>query len=74
MALVKLFAMMTHPHIISPPPTAPLTPPSPHQVGMALVKLFAEMTLIHGYIHGDPHPGNLMVRPKGGGGHTSVGY
>lgn len=25
---------------------------------------FAEMTFIHGFIHADPHPGNLMVRPK----------
>ena len=38
---------------------------NPRAVGLALVKLFAEMTLIHGYVHGDPHPGNLMVRPKG---------
>lgn len=26
---------------------------------------FAEMTFIHGFIHADPHPGNLMVRLKG---------
>jgi hypothetical protein len=38
---------------------------NPRAVGLALVKLFAELTLIHGYVHGDPHPGNLMVRPKG---------
>ncbi|GAX82134.1 hypothetical protein CEUSTIGMA_g9562.t1 [Chlamydomonas eustigma] len=38
---------------------------NPRVVGLELVKLFAELTLIHGYVHGDPHPGNLMVRPKG---------
>eukprot|EP00983_Pelagomonas_calceolata_P072494 1151749-Pelagomonas_calceolata.AAC.4 len=34
----------------------------PKAVGWALVKVFAELMLIQGYIHGDPHPGNAMVR------------
>ncbi|EFJ51760.1 hypothetical protein VOLCADRAFT_103263 [Volvox carteri f. nagariensis] len=38
---------------------------NPRLVGRQLVKLFGELMFIHGYVHGDPHPGNLMVRPKG---------
>jgi aarF domain-containing kinase len=38
---------------------------SPHAVGRMMDEAFAEMTFIHGYIHSDPHPGNIMVRPKG---------
>ena len=34
----------------------------PRAVGWALVKVFAELMLIQGFIHGDPHPGNAMVR------------
>ncbi|KAF5826968.1 hypothetical protein DUNSADRAFT_1655 [Dunaliella salina] len=37
----------------------------PKAVGWALVKVFAELMLIQGYIHGDPHPGNAMVRRRG---------
>ncbi|GLC68771.1 hypothetical protein PLESTF_000735000 [Pleodorina starrii] len=38
---------------------------NPRLVGRQLVKLFGELMFVHGYVHGDPHPGNLMVRPKG---------
>ncbi|WIA14941.1 hypothetical protein OEZ85_001652 [Tetradesmus obliquus] len=38
---------------------------SPHAVGRAMDEAFAEMTFVHGYIHSDPHPGNIMVRPTG---------
>lgn len=38
---------------------------SPRAVGRAVDEAFAEMTFLHGYIHSDPHPGNIMVRPKG---------
>jgi aarF domain-containing kinase len=38
---------------------------SPRAVGLQLVKLFGELTMIHGFMHGDPHAGNLMVRMKG---------
>lgn len=38
---------------------------NPHAVGVTLVKLFAELIFLHGYVHGDPHPGNLMVVPRG---------
>lgn len=36
-----------------------------HQVGLKLTRLFSEMSLVHGYTHADPHPGNLMVRCRG---------
>lgn len=39
---------------------------SPRAVGLELEAAFAEMTFLHGYIHADPHPGNIMVRTKGG--------
>lgn len=38
---------------------------SPHQVGVELEKAFGQMTFLHGYIHADPHAGNIMVRPRG---------
>ena len=38
---------------------------NPHAVGRAFVKLFAELIFVHGYVHGDPHPGNVMIRPRG---------
>ncbi|KAG2440120.1 hypothetical protein HXX76_004234 [Chlamydomonas incerta] len=38
---------------------------NPRLVGRQLCKLFGELMFIQGYVHGDPHPGNLMVRPKG---------
>lgn len=27
--------------------------------------LFAEMIFIHGFVHGNPHPGNVLVCPQG---------
>lgn len=30
-----------------------------------LVEVFAEMIFVHGFIHGDPHPGNILVSPGG---------
>mmetsp|Transcript_28800 Transcript_28800/g.73421 ORF Transcript_28800/g.73421 Transcript_28800/m.73421 type:complete len:584 (-) Transcript_28800:963-2714(-) len=38
---------------------------SPRAVGLALVKLYAQLTFVDGFMHADPHPGNLMVREKG---------
>lgn len=37
---------------------------NPREVGRVVDDAFAEMTFIHGFVHADPHPGNLMVRPK----------
>ncbi|KAL3691259.1 hypothetical protein R1sor_004910 [Riccia sorocarpa] len=36
------------------------------QVAELLVEVFAEMVFCHGYVHGDPHPGNIFVNPRGG--------
>lgn len=33
----------------------------PKQVASLLVDIFAEMIFCHGYVHGDPHPGNILV-------------
>lgn len=38
---------------------------APSAVGRVVDEAFAEMTFLHGYIHADPHPGNIMVRQKG---------
>ncbi|KAF7831151.1 putative aarF domain-containing protein kinase 1 isoform X1 [Senna tora] len=38
----------------------------------ALVEMFAEMIFVHGYIHGDPHPGNILVSPEGFNGFSLV--
>ena len=37
------------------------------QVAKALVEVFAEMIFIHGFLHGDPHPGNILVSPEAEG-------
>lgn len=38
-----------------------------------LVEVFAEMIFVHGFIHGDPHPGNILVSPGGGKNGFSLG-
>ncbi|CAK7338798.1 unnamed protein product [Dovyalis caffra] len=38
---------------------------NPVKVAKALVEVFAEMIFIHGFVHGDPHPGNILVSPEG---------
>ena len=35
----------------------------PKDVAVLLLDAFAEMTYVHGYVHADPHPGNVLVRP-----------
>ncbi|TVU01847.1 hypothetical protein EJB05_52688, partial [Eragrostis curvula] len=37
------------------------------QVAKALIEMFGEMIFVHGFVHGDPHPGNILVsstRPR----------
>ncbi|KAJ2847982.1 hypothetical protein IWW36_003566 [Coemansia brasiliensis] len=36
----------------------------PQQVSRAIGRVFAEMTYVQGFLHCDPHPGNLFVRPR----------
>ena len=36
---------------------------SSRNVAKTLFKIFGEMIYVHGFVHCDPHPGNLMVRP-----------
>ncbi|KAH8932477.1 hypothetical protein BDL97_19G074400 [Sphagnum fallax] len=38
----------------------------PAQVAQELVEIFAEMVFCHGYVHGDPHPGNILVHKHPG--------
>ncbi|AQK58754.1 Protein kinase superfamily protein [Zea mays] len=40
---------------------------SPTKVAKALIELFGEMIFVHGFVHGDPHPGNILVSPEGHG-------
>ena len=39
---------------------------NPRSVALSLVDAFSEMTLVHGFVHGDPHPGNVLVKPLDG--------
>lgn len=45
---------------------------SPGKVAKLLVEVFAEMIFVHGFIHGDPHPGNILVSPGGQNGFSLV--
>lgn len=45
---------------------------NPVTVAKALVEVFAEMIFIHGFVHGDPHPGNIFVSPNGQNGFSLV--
>ncbi|KAE8650567.1 aarF domain-containing protein kinase 1 isoform X1 [Cucumis sativus] len=44
----------------------------PSKVAKALVEVFAEMVFVHGFLHGDPHPGNILVSPDNLNGFTLV--
>ena len=35
----------------------------PRDAAVLLLDAFAEMTYVHGFVHADPHPGNVLVRP-----------
>ncbi|KAL6507634.1 hypothetical protein OROGR_023829 [Orobanche gracilis] len=38
---------------------------NPLKVAEALIYVFAEMIFVHGFLHGDPHPGNILVALEG---------
>ncbi|XP_075185624.1 aarF domain-containing protein kinase 1 isoform X8 [Anomaloglossus baeobatrachus] len=38
-----------------------------NQVSRALGQLYSEMIFVHGFVHCDPHPGNVLVRQSEGG-------
>ncbi|XP_078172593.1 protein kinase superfamily protein isoform X2 [Carex rostrata] len=40
---------------------------NPAKVAKTLMELFAEMIFVHGFVHGDPHPGNILVSSQGNG-------
>ena len=44
----------------------------PQDVAVLLLDAFAEMTYVHGFVHGDPHPGNILVRPAPHQGQTTI--
>lgn len=35
------------------------------KVAKTLAEVFAEMIFVHGFVHGDLHPGNILVSPEG---------
>lgn len=43
------------------------------QVAKALIDAFAEMIFVHGFVHGDPHPGNILVSVERGNKGFSLG-
>ncbi|KZV22309.1 hypothetical protein F511_34053 [Dorcoceras hygrometricum] len=45
---------------------------NPLEVAKVLVEAFAEMIFVHGFLHGDPHPGNILVSPRGPNGFSLV--
>jgi len=36
---------------------------NPKEVAQVVINLFADQIMCHGFVHCDPHPGNLLVRP-----------
>ena len=39
----------------------------PREVALLLLEAFSDMVFVHGRVHADPHPGNLLVRPMAEG-------
>jgi len=40
---------------------------SPREVTSKLGEMYSQMIFIHGYVHCDPHPGNVLVRNNANG-------
>lgn len=45
---------------------------NPIEVAKALAEVFAEMIFVFGFLHGDLHPGNILVSPEGQKGFSIV--
>ena len=47
----------------------------PRDVGVLLLDVFAQMTYVNGLVHGDAHPGNVLIRaaPQQGEGAWAYG-
>lgn len=43
----------------------------PCEVSDKLGRLYSKMIFIHGFVHSDPHPGNILVN-KSEGGHCDI--
>ncbi|CAO3588308.1 unnamed protein product [Absidia cylindrospora] len=43
----------------------------PVQVSKEITTLFSKMMFLHGFVHCDPHPGNLLIRPSSSNTHTN---
>ncbi|KAJ3038025.1 putative aarF domain-containing protein kinase 1 [Rhizophlyctis rosea] len=37
---------------------------SPYEVSEEMTKAFSEMIFLHGFVHCDPHPGNILIRAR----------
>jgi aarF domain-containing kinase len=60
----KVFGFLFQLQPNQPAPTTEIR--NPLQVCRMLGKLYSEMIFEHGYIHSDPHPGNVLVRRHNG--------
>ncbi|CAL9146730.1 uncharacterized protein LOC135586769 isoform X1 [Musa acuminata AAA Group] len=45
---------------------------NPQEVAKSLMDIFAQMIFVHGFVHGDPHPGNILVSREGRTGFSIV--
>lgn len=41
---------------------------NPYEISTKLGQLYSEMIFIHGFVHSDPHPGNILVKKNSNGG------
>lgn len=46
---------------------------SPRSVSSLITRAFSEMIFLHGFVHCDPHPGNLLVRSRAAAGGGLLG-
>lgn len=72
LCLIPAFMRPPHPKVLVmelvlgsrlPDALAAATPPEIATILGALAQAFAEAILVHGLVHGDPHPGNVLVLP-----------